>query len=75
MVFVAMGDDQSLDTVQIVHDVRVVGNDIINAQQVIFGELDTRIHDDDFVLVLDAIGVLSDFSQTTDGKNANFLWF
>ena len=75
MVFVAMGDDQSLDTVEIVHDVGVVGNDIINTQQVIFWELDTRIDDDDFVLILDAIGVLSDFSQTTDGKNANFLWF
>ena len=68
-------DQNSLDAVDIVHDVRVIRNDIVNTQQVIFWEFNPSIDDDNLVLVFNPLGVFPDFSQTTDSKHADFFWF
>ena len=75
VVLVSVCDQNSLDAVDVVYDVRVVRNDIVDTQQVIFWEFNPSIDDDNLVLVFNSVCVFPDFSQTTDGKNADFFRF
>ena len=68
VILVSVCDQDSLDAVDIVHDVRVIRNDIVDTQQVIFWEFNPSIDDDNLVLVFNSVSVFPDFSQTTDGK-------
>ena len=75
VVLVSVCYQNSLDAVDIVHDVRVIRNDIVDTQQVIFWEFNPSIDDNNLVLVFNSVSVFPDFSQTTDGKNADFFRF
>ncbi|VJY24329.1 Uncharacterised protein [Streptococcus pneumoniae] len=75
VVLVSVRNQNSLDAVDIVHDVRVIRNDIVDTKQVIFWEFNPSIDDDNLILVFNSVSVFPDFSQTTDGKNANFFRF
>ena len=75
VVLVSVCNQNSLDAVDIVHDVRVVRDNVVDTQQVIFWEFNPSIDDDNLVLVFNSVCVFPDFSQTTDGKNADFFRF
>ena len=66
VVLVSVCNQNSLDAVDIVHDVRVVRNDIVDTKQVIFWEFNPSIDDDNLILVFNTIGVFTDFPQTTN---------
>ena len=75
MILVSVCDQDSLDAVDIVYYVRVVRDNIVDTKQVIFWEFNPSIDDDNLVLVFNPVCVFPDFSQTTDGKNADFFRF
>ena len=70
MVFVAVGKEDALDFVQLIHQIVVIGDNIINAEHVVFGEHNTRINDEDMVLIFDGGHVLADFATPAKGNDA-----
>lgn len=57
VVLVSVCDQNSLDAVDIVYDVRIIRNDIVDTQQVIFWEFNPSIDDDNLILVFNSVSV------------------
>ncbi len=64
MVFMAMGNNQSLDLFTVFDKVGIVRNDIVYSQQVVFGEQNAAVDNDNLVIVFEAVHVLADFAKT-----------
>jgi hypothetical protein len=62
MVFVAMGDEQGFDLAAVVFEISVVGDDIVNARKVGFGETNAGIHEDERTVGFEAIGVFANLA-------------
>ena len=75
MVFVTVSNDKSLYAVNVFNDVRIVWDNIVDTEKIILGEFNTCIDNDNFILVLNTIGVFTDFPQTTNRINPNFFSF
>ena len=73
MVLVSVGNQNSLDAVDIVDYVRVVRDNIVDTKQVIFWEFNPSIDDDKSRLGIQFRMCFPDFSQTTDGKKRRLL--
>ena len=56
MVFVTVGNDKCLYTINVFNDVRIVWDDIVDSEKIVFGEFNTRIDDDNLILVFNTIG-------------------
>ena len=75
MVFVSVGNEDRFDTINIVNDIRVIRDHIVDPKEVVFWKFDPGIDNDDFILVLDPVGIFPDFSKSTNGKYTNFFRF
>ena len=75
MVFVTVGNDKCLYTINVFNDVRIVRDNIVDSEKIILGEFNTRIDDDNLILVFNTIGIFTDFPQTTNRINPNFFRF
>ena len=62
MVLVSVGNQESLDTVDVFYDVGVIRNNVVDTKQVILREFDPCINDDDFVLIFNSVCIFTDFS-------------
>ena len=62
MVLVSVCNQESLDAVDIFDNVRVIRDNVVDTKQVILGEFNPCIDDDDFVLVFDSVCIFTDFS-------------
>ena len=74
MVLVPVGDEDSFHAINIFYDIRVVGNNIVDTQEVVFGKFNPSIDDDNLILILNSVGIFTDFAQTADGENTNFFF-
>ena len=66
MVFMTMGDDQSLDLGLIFYQIGIIRNDVVDAEKIIFRKQDTAVDNDNFIIMLDAVHVLADFAKAAD---------
>ena len=74
MVLVPVGDEDSFYAVNIFYDIRVVGDNIVDTQEVVFWEFNPSIDNDNLILILNSVGVFTDFAQTAYGENTNFFF-
>lgn len=69
VVFVTMGDDKSLDLGGILFEMGEVRDDVVDSRHAVLREHDTAIDDEDRIVVLDAVEVLSDLAQSAQSIN------
>ena len=55
MVFVTVGNDKCLYTINVFNDVRIVRDNIVDSEKIILGEFNTRIDDDNLILVFNTM--------------------
>ena len=69
MVFMSMGNDESLDLLDIVFQISDIRNHKIDSQHVVARERQSAVHHNDRVLVLKGGDVHSDLLQTAKGDD------
>ncbi len=64
MILMTMRDHKKLSLFVHPDQMMIIGNDIVYAEQLVSGKQNAAVYDADFVFVLIAVHVFSDFSQT-----------
>ena len=62
MVFVTVGDKNSLDLVLVFNQVVVILDNVVDPEQFVLWEEDPAVNDDDFILKLHTVHVLTNFT-------------
>ena len=70
VVLVAVGNDDTGDLVGVIAQVRIVGQDKVDAQHVELREHDARVYDQDVAVIFEKHHVLADFAQPTQRDDA-----
>ena len=62
MVFVTVGDKNSLDLILVFNQVVVILDNVVDPEQFVLWEEDPAVNDDDFILKLHTVHVLTNFT-------------
>src|SRR5664279_5078042 len=73
MIFVPMGDHDPAYLLSSLTQVLDIGDNVIDPQHVVFGKHKTGINDEDFPTVLVHHHIPSNFPQTSQGYNSQFV--
>ena len=69
VVFMSMGDDDTLHLLAPLHQVRNIRDDVIDSQHIVFREHQTGIDYQDLPIVFVHHHIGADFSQPTEGDD------
>ena len=73
VVFVAVGQDHAADVGRVLLEIREIGRDDVDAQELVVREHHAGVHDDDVVAVADGHGVHSELAQAAQRNDLKFL--
>ncbi|MNV31098.1 hypothetical protein D3C71_1223900 [compost metagenome] len=73
MVFVTMRQHNASYLVAVLRQIGNIRNNDINAEHILFWELQSRIHDDNVVTVLDYVHVFSDLTDSAQCEDHQFI--
>jgi len=72
MVFMSMGNDESLNLLDIVFQISDIRNHKIDSQHVVFRECQSAVHDNNTVFIFEGSDVHSDFFQSSERNDTQF---
>ena len=73
MVLVGVGDEEGLDLLAVLLEVRDVGDDEVDPEHLLVGEHQAAVDDDDLVAVLEDVHVLADLAHPAERDDAERL--
>ena len=73
VIFVAVRQDQAADVGRVLLQIREIGRDDVDAQQLVVREHHPGVHDDDVVAVADGHGVHAELAQAAERDDLQFL--